>query len=166
MNAITIRPTTAADGAAMWRLADASDALEANTAYCYLIMAKHFSMTCLVAEKAGHTLGYAMGYRPPAQPETVFVWQIGVASDVRGQGIAGRLLDTLATTTKAVYIEASIGVSNTASQALFNGFARRRKVPVDSRSDFLNAAEFPAEHETEKRFVIGPLKPVDQGCSD
>lgn len=156
-DSINIRSTTTADGGRMWALVRESDALELNTSYCYLLMAKHFSATCLVAERGDELLGFVMAYRPPDQPDTAFVWQIGVAAAARGQGIAGRLLDALADTSGARYIEASVGETNAASQALFNGFARRREANVDSDADFINAAEFPGEHETEKRFRIGPL---------
>ncbi|HET6655303.1 MAG TPA: diaminobutyrate acetyltransferase [Gammaproteobacteria bacterium] len=154
---INIRATTTADGGRMWALVRDSDALELNTSYCYLLMAKHFSATCLVAERGDELLGFVMAYRPPEQPDTVFVWQIGVAAAARGQGVAGKLLDALAKATGARYIEASVGESNGPSQALFNGFARRHNAAVDADADFIGAAEFPGEHETEKRFRIGPL---------
>jgi L-2,4-diaminobutyric acid acetyltransferase len=157
MSELRIRNTTPADGGRMWTLAQASDALELNTSYCYLLMAKHFHATCLVAERGDDLLGFVMAYRPPEQADTAFVWQIGVAAAARGQGIAGRLLDALMETTEANYLEASVGESNEASRALFNGFARRHDVAVDSQADFINAAEFPGEHETEKRFRIGPV---------
>ncbi|HET6724667.1 MAG TPA: diaminobutyrate acetyltransferase [Gammaproteobacteria bacterium] len=158
MNMLNIRPAIAADGGRMWELVRASDALELNSAYCYLLMAKHFGETCMVAERGDTLLGFVMGYIPPPQPDTAFVWQIGVAAEARGQGIAGRLLDTLVDSQDANWLEASVGESNAASRALFNGFARRRHATIDSDSDFINAAEFPGEHETEKRFRIGPLK--------
>lgn len=141
----------------MWQLVRTSGVLELNSAYCYLLMAKHFGATCFVAERGNALLGFVMAYRPPAQPDTAFVWQIGVAAETRGQGIAGRLLDTLVEESGADYLEASVGESNEASRALFSGFARRRGAAIDADTDFINAAEFPGEHETEKRFRIGPL---------
>ncbi|HET8551579.1 MAG TPA: diaminobutyrate acetyltransferase [Gammaproteobacteria bacterium] len=141
----------------MCELVRASDALEMNTEYCYLLMARHFGDTCLVAERGNELLGFVMGYRPPNQPDTAFVWQIGVAAAARGQGIAGRLLDALVETTGARFLEASVGESNVPSRALFTGFARRRDAAIESDADFISAAEFPGEHETEKLFRIGPL---------
>jgi diaminobutyrate acetyltransferase len=155
---ITIRAAASGDGARMCELARASEALEMNTEYCYLLMAEHFADTCLVAEADGAMLGFVMGYKPPKQPDAAFVWQIGVAAEARGRGIAGRLLDALVDTSGANYLEASVGESNAASKVLFNGFARRRGARVESDADFLNASEFPGEHETEKLFRIGPLK--------
>lgn len=154
---INIRNTRAVDGARMWELVRESDALELNTSYCYMLLAKHFDATTLVAERGDQLLGFVMAYRPPRQPDTAFVWQIGVAAAARGQGVAGKLLDSLASNSGARYIEASVGVSNEPSRALFSGFARRHDAAVDSDEDFINAAEFPGEHETEKRFRIGPL---------
>ncbi|HET7674271.1 MAG TPA: diaminobutyrate acetyltransferase [Gammaproteobacteria bacterium] len=154
---IRIRQATAADGAAMWRLAGASGVLELNSAYCYLLIAKHFGDTCMVAEGAKGVAGFVMAYRPPPTPAAVFVWQIGVAKAARGQGIAGRLLDAVAESTRAEYLEASVATGNRASQALFRSFARRHGAPLDAAADFLNADDFPGEHETEKLFRIGPL---------
>ncbi|HET7568968.1 MAG TPA: diaminobutyrate acetyltransferase [Gammaproteobacteria bacterium] len=154
---VTIRRAVPADGGRMYELVRASDALETNTAYCYLLMARHFGDTCLIAERGDELLGFVMGYRPPRQPDTAFVWQIGVAAAARGQGIAGRLLDALVGTIGARFLEASVGESNAPSRALFTGFARRHDATLESDADFINATEFPGEHETEKLFRIGPL---------
>src|SRR3546814_9413799 len=58
-------------------------------------MGGYFAATSLVAEHAGRILGFVWAFRPPERPETLFVWQIGVAPDATGRGIAGCLLRAL-----------------------------------------------------------------------
>src|SRR5690606_41582845 len=67
-------------------------------------------------------------YRPPARPEAVFVWQIGVHPRAQGQGLGRRLLLELLrrpAAADATHLEATVGVSNTASARLFQSVARR-----------------------------------------
>lgn len=160
MSDATIRPATVEDGAAIWRLVDAMDGLETNTCYAYLLLASHFGETTLVAERAGALAGFVAGYRPPSQPEEIFVWQIGVAASARGLGLGGRLLDALVAQPAcqdARYLTATVSADNSASLALFRGFASRHRVPCEQRAGF-PAALFAAPHPAEDLLVIGPLR--------
>ncbi len=75
-----IRNTTPADGAKLWQLVRESEALELNSAYFYVLMATHFADSCVIAEdEDGRAAGFVVGHRPPRKPDTVFVWQVGVA---------------------------------------------------------------------------------------
>lgn len=50
-----------------------------------------------VAETREHgVVGFVKGYRPPKQPDTIFVWQIGVSNELQGHGLGGRMLMSLA----------------------------------------------------------------------
>jgi len=113
----------------------------------------------LVAETEQIMAGFVLAYVPPRQPDTVFVWQIGVARDVRGRGVGLHLLRHLLALDgcrNVQYIEASITPSNTASQSLFRAFARKwgvscRKLP------FFPSEFFPEAHEPEYLYRVGPL---------
>lgn len=151
------RPARPDDGQHFWSMVEEIGTLERNTSYCYLLMAKMFSATCSVAEKDGERVGFVVGFRPPDRPESVFVWQIGVAEGMRGAGLATGLLLQLLGQTGARYLEATVGVSNGPSRALFAGFARQMQTQCQVEPCFL-AEHFPGgDHEPEQLFRIGPL---------
>lgn len=152
------RKARPADGARMYELVREMGGLELNTAYFYVLFCIDFADTCVVAEVDGELAGFVLGHRPPERPDTVFVWQVGVAPFMRKQGMARRLLDAfLEQNPDARWLEASVTPSNTASRKLFRSVARDHGVDCDV-SDFMRAEHFPDGHEPEELFRIGPLK--------
>jgi L-2,4-diaminobutyric acid acetyltransferase len=146
----------------MQKLAADTGVLEANSCYAYLLVCTHFSETSVVAEgRDGKLLGFVAGYRPPTHPEAVFVWQIGVRSDARGQGLGGRLLNSLVdlpACREVDFLEATVAASNVTSDRLFRGFARARGVACEVSRGF-DARDFgPSGHESEPLLRIGPLR--------
>jgi len=161
---ITLRAPTMRDGARVWELIDAIGVLEQNTPYAYLLLCTHFTDTCVVAERGGELVGFVAAYRPPTRPEVVFVWQVGVSPTARGAGLGRRLLDALVESPGCegvCALEATVTPSNTASRALFTGFARHRGLSCTVRPCFtaecFPAATADAPHEPEELFHIGPL---------
>ncbi|MBD8063166.1 diaminobutyrate acetyltransferase [Actinomycetaceae bacterium Sa1BUA1] len=156
---VTVRAPEPAEGADMWRLARDSGALDLNTSYAYLLLARDFARTCRVAVVDGEVVGFLLGYRRPEEPSTLFVWQVAVDPAQRGRRLAARLLADAAA--GAGFVEASITADNTASQRLFESFAAERGAPL-VRSELFAAADFPdAGHETEGLVRIGPLEPIE-----
>ena len=159
---IVYRAAQREDGARMWRLVRDSEALELNTAYAYLVMCRDFGHTSVVAERDGRVIGFVMAYRPPRDPDVIFVWQIGVDAVARGQGVAGTLLRKLVALPGCHgvrYLETTVAPSNRASLELFSSFARRKRVAMTKAGGFA-AAEFPEAdeaHEPEDRYRIGPF---------
>ena len=155
-----IRPLTPSDGAEIWRMVEEISALEANSAYCYVLFSSYFGDTCLIAEDDnGRALGFVVGFRPPRQGDTVFVWQVGVLRAARGLGLGRRLLSALVEHTAALgvrYLEATVTPDNQASRALFRSLARELDTEC-SVSPFMGAELFPGEHEPEELFRIGPF---------
>lgn len=80
------------DGAWMWELSRAGGELDLNSPYADLMMCQHFADSCVVAEEAGERVGFVLGYRLPADPETYFVWQVPTDGAQRGKGLARRML--------------------------------------------------------------------------
>ena len=114
------------DGAAVWETVEKSGALDLNSAYSYLMMAAYFPDTCRVAYRGRRMAGFVLGFTPPRQPDTLFVWQIGVNPREQGRGLGkAMLLDLLATPAcgHLRYLEATVTPSNTASERLFRGVA-------------------------------------------
>lgn len=88
-----IRRVRPADAEAVWRLVRGCPELDPNSFYCYHLLCTAFSATAGVAEIAGEIVGCVTGFRPPEDPETLFVWQMCVAEHARRQGVAGLMVD-------------------------------------------------------------------------
>lgn len=147
------------DGADLWRLVQRVGTLELNSAYFYMLFASDFGDTCLVAEHGGRPVGTVIGYRPPRDPYSAFVWQIGIAPELRGHRLGARLLQAwldLPANRDARWLTATVASDNLPSQKLFRGFARLTGVSCDE-SDHFPAEQFPHEHPAERLFRIGPL---------
>lgn len=153
-----LRQPTIPDGGAMWRVARDSQTLDLNTSYAYLLWARDFATTSVVAERDGEVVGFVSGYIRPDSPHTLMVWQVAVDSDQRGHGLAGRMLDHLAETVPGVTsLETTITDDNAASRALFAGFARKRGAEHEEIDLFVRE-HFPDEgHEPEVLHRIGPF---------
>jgi diaminobutyrate acetyltransferase len=147
--------------------------LDLNSPYAYLMMAHWFADTCVVAEHkaadgSAEIVGFVMGFCPPDQPDTMFVWQVAVSPSQRGKGLAGRMICHIVSQAKPAlrYIEATVTPSNAPSAALFRGLAQRLGAKITT-SEVFSAATFPgptlgveACHEGEVLYRIGPLPAV------
>lgn len=154
---LAIRPLEPRDGAALWVLARDSKTLDLNSPYAYLMWAREYGESSCLAEADGQPAGFVMGLRPPQRPDTLFVWQVAVAHDQRGKGLARRMVTELARAMGAKHIEATVTPSNLASAALFRGLAQRLGSPCTEQT-YLSANAFPTpDHEEEVLFRIGPL---------
>jgi len=143
------------DGTALWSLAK-DNGLDENSPYAYLLWSEYFRDTTVVATDDGdRPVGFVMAFLRPDQPETAFVWQVGVAADHRRRGIAGTLLDELFERTGATVLEATVTPSNAASETLFRRFGDRHGLAVTVEPLF-GEELFPPGHEAEHRFRIGP----------
>jgi L-2,4-diaminobutyric acid acetyltransferase len=155
------RPAVA-DGAALWRIARDSEALDLNSSYSYLLWCRDFAGTSAVArDERGEPVGFITGYVRPDRPRTLLVWQVAVDDAYRGRGIAASLLDGLVARVGAEYgvtgIETTITPGNTASERLFGSFAERHGAPLE-REVLFPPGLFPdGPHDPEVLYRIGPL---------
>jgi L-2,4-diaminobutyric acid acetyltransferase len=157
---VSFRSPGAQDAAPLRRLLREVGELEPNSCYAYLLLCTHFADTCLVAQRDGQLLAFVLAYRPPSQPESLFVWQIGVAPGARGAGLAQRLLASLLeqpACRTATNLLATVAPDNAASLALFRGFARAHGATCHVGMGFA-AALFDEQHSDEQLLRIGPLK--------
>jgi L-2,4-diaminobutyric acid acetyltransferase len=141
----------------MWALADRTG-LDLNSPYAYVLWGDRFASSSLIAEDPSDPtpLGFVMGFRPPEDDDTLFVWQIGVDERARGRGLAARMLDHLVVELGISHVEATVTPSNTASAALFRGLGTRHDAPVVEELAY-GEDLFPGGHEAEVRFRIGPI---------
>lgn len=155
---VHMRQPEPTDGAVLWKLARDSRSLDLNSPYAYLMWCAEFADSSLVVEVDGEPAGFVMGFRPPKREEVLFVWQVAVAGQHRGLGLASRMLDELAVRAPGVrWLEATVTPSNEASRKLFHSFALRHGCPC-SESEYLAAEHFPTpDHESEVLFHIGPI---------
>lgn len=126
------------------------------------MMSHYYTDTCVVAKLDQELVGFITAFIPPKQPDTVFIWQIGVDPDHSGKGIGSQLLDQLLDQVKETdiqYVEATITPSNKASQALFEKLAKRHDTSCQVQT-FFTLDLFPTQdqYEEELKFRIGPLK--------
>ena len=151
------RPT---DGASLWRLVQAAGTLELNSPYFYVLLATDFGRTCLIAEQDGAVVGAVIGYHPPQQARTAFVWQVALLPSLRGQGLGAVLLQRwidLPANQDRLWVTATVADDNTASQALFRRFAERSGTACHVQPHFTTEL-FPIEHPSEPLYRVGPLQ--------
>ena len=155
-----IRRPILADAASIHRLVEDSEVLDMNSRYLYLLLCRDFTLTCRVAEEHNEIIGFVTAYFPPDQPQVLFIWQIAVAPDHRGRGVAMRMLvDLLAglPESQSFMLETTIAPSNLASENLFKSLARRLGCEIRIDEGFHAGLFTPAPHEPERMFYIGPV---------
>lgn len=151
---------TVRDGPSVHALIAACKPLDLNSTYAYLLLCEHFAGTCVIARQDGRTVGFVSAYRPPERPEVIFVWQVAVAAEARGQGLARRMLAELLerpAVRGCRYLETTVTPSNAPSTRLFRGLARELRAGLEEGTLF-QEEDFGAErHEAETLFRVGPI---------
>jgi L-2,4-diaminobutyric acid acetyltransferase len=158
---VVYRKPTLADAAAIHALIDECRPLDLNSLYAYMLLCTHFADTCAVAEKEGVLAGFASGYRKPADPAVLFVWQVAVSQRGRGQGIGQGLLEEITTRPEQAairHLEATISPSNRPSWALFESFAKKRGAKCASQALFQEEDFGGQQHEEERLLRVGPFE--------
>lgn len=156
---------TRGDGAAVWRLFRDCRGLDLNSSYAYVLLCDHFRATSAVARAtasqrgSGPLAGAALGFRPPHQQDTLFIWQIGVHPDARGAGLGSALLAQVVdgvASSGVQFLEAHVAPGNRASEALFLGFAAALDAPAVFQDGY-SRDDFPDAHAPERLLRIGPF---------
>lgn len=150
------RVPTAADGYRMWEIARDSGVLDVNSEYAYVLWGAEFAESSIVVEVEGRVVGFVTGFLRPSEPDSIFVWQVGVDADQRGKGLAARLLHGLMdrlTDRGVVRLRTTISPDNEASQRTFGAVARDRGMTL-SREDYLSADLLGEGHEPEDLYTI------------
>jgi len=149
------------EGLAIYELVKRCPPLDTNSIYYYYLLCRDFSKTCVVAEQDNHIISFLSAYRKPQEQDCLFIWQVAVSKESRGQHIATNMLKWLIKQLSYANInilETTISPSNHASQALFRHFAQKYQARCKT-SDFLDISIFGDHtHEAEILFRIGPLK--------
>lgn len=157
---IRFRNPTIDDGLRIWELIAACPPLDQNSIYCNCLQCSHFADTCMLAERDGDAVGWLSGYRPPASPDTLFIWQIAVHPDARGEGLGKELIETLLDSDACAgvrRIETTITAANDLSWALFKATAQSLGAPLRREPWFDRDDHFDGRHDTEHLVRIGPF---------
>lgn len=158
--ALTFRHPVREDGKKVWRLVASCPPLDENSLYCNLLQCTHFASTCMLAEKEGEIVGWISGYRPPEEPNTLFVWQVAVGEAARGLGLGKALIGALVSSDGAAgvnTIKTTITKDNAASWALFKSIAGVLKTRIAHDEWFERERDFGGRHDTEFLVAIGPF---------
>ncbi len=157
-----LRKPMAADGRAVWDLIANCPPLDTNSLYCNLLQCTHFADTCIVAEQKEQSrriCGWVSAYRPPTEPETLFIWQIAIHRDARGRGLAGTLIRALLARDAARgvrQLKATIMLRNEAVSTMFRSLADSLNAPFTSWEHFDREKHFGGNHPSEHMIMIGP----------
>lgn len=161
MNIIpSLRKPTSEDGLRLNQLVAACPPLDANSIYCNLLQCTHFRDTAIAAELDGELVGFVSGYIPPDKPDTLFVWQVAIAAQQRGKGLAKAMLQQLLNNQDAEaihFLETTITPGNSASWSLFRSLARELNTEVQSDLFFFSDRHFGNQHDEEHLLRIGPF---------
>lgn len=155
-----MRLPTAEDGKEIHALVGRCPPLDPNSLYCNLLQAHHFAHTSIVAELDDTFVGFISAYLLPADPKTLFVWQVAVDERARGRGLALSMLSALLKRdicTGVERIETTITADNQASWALFRKLAETHDAKLSESVLFDRKAHFDGDHESEILVSIGPL---------
>lgn len=156
-----LRVPVAEDGIALHRLIAQCPPLDPNSVYCNLLHCSHFASTSVAAEADGELVGFVSGYRVPERDDTLFIWQVAVAEQARGQKLASKMLSHLLKRDicqQLRYVETTITADNRASWALFEHLARELNTELNHSIVFDRDKHFAGEHDSESLLRLGPFK--------
>ena len=162
MSRLILREPQDDEGYWVHKLISECPPLDTNSMYCNLLQCAHFSNTSVIAvdETGDEAFGFVSGYLKPAQPYTLFIWQVAVSEAARGQGLARNMImhilsrSALASVT---HIETTITDDNPGSWALFERVAKALNAPLQRSVYFAKDVHFKGTHDTENLVRIGPF---------
>lgn len=136
----------------MWELAQQSP-LDSNSSYAYLMMAEYFSDRCMIAQDGDITVGFVTGFVQYKSPDTLFVWQVAVDKNYRGQNIAFDMICKLFESLPVKNIEATITKENKSSMRLFRKIAEKYGKNFKTDKGF-DEDDFPDDKNAEMLITI------------
>jgi len=158
---VVLRAPELKDGMAVFRLVERCPPLDTNSSYCNLLQCGHFADTSVAADIDGELVGFISGYLVPERTDTLFIWQVAVAEQARGLGLASRMLAQLLIRLASQdinYLETTITQDNQVSWALFKSIAKKLSADFQSSAWLDREAHFDGLHHSEMLVRIGPFR--------
>ncbi|MGE4382022.1 MAG: diaminobutyrate acetyltransferase [Arcobacter sp.] len=148
------------DSKEIFQLIKSVGTLDLNSQYLYLLQTTHFQNTCSVAIYNKKIVGFVSGYIIPDDKETLFIWQVAVSNEVRGQNLAMKIILDIFnknnTSNNIKYILSTVSPSNKASQRVFEKIANKLNTKIENKTLF-SIDDFFDAHEEEIQYLIGPI---------
>ncbi|MFU8788759.1 MAG: diaminobutyrate acetyltransferase [Methylobacter sp.] len=158
---LELRSPKSEDGISVFQLVAQCPPLDPNSVYCNLLQCTHFADTSVAALNQGQLIGFVSAYLLPDRTDTLFIWQVAVSENARGQGLATQMLRhalNRPNNAHVCYVETTITPSNQASWALFERLAEKFNAELCSSALFDKEKHFDGRHDSEMLVKIGPLK--------
>lgn len=155
---VLLRRPRSEDGVVVHQLIKNCPPLNENSIYCNLLQTTHFAGTSIAAEIDKTLVGFASGYLVPERPDTLFIWQVAVAQEARGQGLAWHMIQGILrrpACARVCNLETTVTPGNTASEALFRSLARRFEGTFSESVMFERERHFRGVHDSERLLRIG-----------
>lgn len=159
-NDLIFRKPKDTDGYAVHDLIKDCPPLDRNSVYAYLLLCTHHADTCVLVENDGELIGFLSAYIPPGEEDTLFVWQVAVAAEGRGLGLATRMLNEILERPEMAHInqiQTTITRDNAASWRLFESFAESVDANCSNEVMFCRKEHFEGRHKTEHLVTIKPI---------
>lgn len=156
---IILRKPRKEDGKKIHKLVESTKVLDVNSEYLYLLQSTHFQDLCSVATYEDKVIGFVSGYMIPNEADTLFIWQVAVDDNFRGNDLARRLIMEIINRKELGinYLHTTVSPSNNASIRVFEKVAKHFDTKMDS-FEFFVAEDFEHQHEEEVLYKIGPFK--------
>ena len=120
---INIRNSKEEDFSEIYEFVKKCPPLETYGEHFYKIILRYFGDTSIVAvDSEGKIVGFSFGFVSQKDPETFFIWQIGIREGMRGTGTGSKLIEGIINSAKekrCKRIELTVDTTNTASQKFF-----------------------------------------------
>ena len=137
-----------------------SPPLDLNSTYLYFIQSHYFNKTCAIAvNEIDRVIGFVSGFQDPRKKDTLFIWQVAISKDARGNGLASKLIHfILQEHPHMQFIETTITKDNTSSISLFNKISQELNTNIIEEPVLDKTKHFLNQHDSENLFRIGPFK--------
>jgi|OM-RGC.v1.022205254 diaminobutyrate acetyltransferase (EC 2.3.1.178) len=149
------------NGKEVYDLVKNSPPLDENSMYCNFLQCEHFSDTSVCAKQGDTLVGFISAYLLPNNNNTLFIWQVAISKEARGQGLALKMIEHLLERLhlkNVCHIETTITHENQSSWRLFEKVASALSCEIHS-SEWLNKeTHFQSQHSTEMLVKIGPFQ--------
>lgn len=160
---IALRKPNPNDGKSVYDLVKQCPPLDINSMYCNLLQVTHFSETSVAAELDGRLVGFVSAYIVPEKPNVLFVWQVAVAEEARGQGLAKSMISHIldrAETRRVDTIQTTITADNAPSRSLFKRLSQELDAPLHEYEMFDRDTHFGGTHDSEFLIEIASFRRV------
>ncbi len=148
------------DGLDIHALIQRCPPLDLNSSYCYMLASSLWADTSICAWQNDQLIGFISALMRPDHDNTLFIWQVAVAPQARGQKLARRMLVELLKRSdihQANYLHTTISPDNQASWSTFQGLARQLDCPSQTLPFLDKDLHFKGAHDSEELFEIGPF---------